>query len=234
MDVDDGRLELPGGHLAVEQDIDLTVRAVLELGQEEEGHDPAHARGAAPDEAALARDVPPRRVEQLRGEVDHGDLGDVVGGPADARAQGAEPHRRRLGDDGVGDWAQGAGVDERDEDAEAGLGVVGRVVLRDRGADAEDHEEGYVDACAPEVDCAAAEPGGDEPGADIGDELEARVDQAQLERKVGRHARLYAECQLSELERCEAREGGWQGHNIRSKKNVAWLAIRLPAKFCDV
>lgn len=171
--IDDSRLELPGRDLTVEQDIKLTVRAVLELRQEEEGHNPAHTGGASPDEATLARDVPARGVEQLRREVDHGDLGDVVGGAADTRAQGAEPHGGGLGDDGVGDGPQRAGVDERDEDPEDGLGVVGRGALRDRGADAEDHEEGDVDARAPEVDRAAAEPGGDEPGADVGDELEA-------------------------------------------------------------
>lgn len=149
MDVDDGRLELPGRDLAVEQDIDLTVGAVLELRQEEEGHDPAHARRAAPDVATLARDVPACRVEQLRGEIDHGDLSDVVRRATDTRAQGSQPHRRRLGDDGVGDGSEGAGVDERDQDSEDGLCVVGAVVLCDRGADSEEHEEGHVDSGAP-------------------------------------------------------------------------------------
>lgn len=86
-------LELSGGDPAIEQDIALTVRAVLELGKEEEGHDPADESGAAPDVAALACQIPSGRVEHLGREVDHGDFGDVVSGAADAGAQRAKTNR---------------------------------------------------------------------------------------------------------------------------------------------
>lgn len=185
LDVNDCRPELPGRHLPVEQDVRLAVGAVLELRQEEEGHHPADHGCAAPDVAALAREVPTRRVEQLRGEVDHGDLGDVVGGATHGGAQGAEAHRGRLGDDGVRDGSQGAGEDEGDEDSQHRLRVVGRRALRDRGADAEDEEQDDVGGCAPEVDGSAAEPGGERPGEGVGDELETRVDQVELEGTIG-------------------------------------------------
>lgn len=185
LDIDDSRLELPGRDLAVEQDVRLTVRAVLELGKAKVGRHEADDGGATPDVAALAREVPARGVEQLRGEVDHGDLGDVVGGAADAGAEGAEAHGGGLGDDGVGDGAEGAGVHERDEDAEDGLGVVGRRVLLDRRTDAEDEEKGDVGDGAPEVDGSTAEPRCEEQGSNVGDELKARIDQVELEGTAG-------------------------------------------------
>jgi hypothetical protein len=72
--INDSSLELPSGNLAVEQDVELAVRAVLELRQEEVRRDPADERGAAPDVAALACHVPAGGVEHLGGEVDHGYL----------------------------------------------------------------------------------------------------------------------------------------------------------------
>ena len=86
LDVNNSRLELPGRNLAIEQDVHFTVRAVLELRKEEESHDPADASGSSPDVTALACQVPSGRVEHLRGEVDHGNFGDVVGGTTDTGA----------------------------------------------------------------------------------------------------------------------------------------------------
>lgn len=169
LDIDYSLLELPGRNLAVEEDIKLTVRAVLHFRQEEVCQDPAHNRGAAPDETTLARHVPTSRVEQLRRQVDHGNFGNVVRSATDTGAQSAKAHRGRLGDDGVGDGAEGACEDERDDDAEDGLCVICRAALGDRGADSQNEEEGDVSGCAPEVDGAAAEPAADKPGAGVGD-----------------------------------------------------------------
>jgi hypothetical protein len=72
--IDNGLLELPGRNFAVKQNVELTVRAVLELGQEEKCHDPADESSAAPDVAALATEVPAGGIEHLRGEVDHWNL----------------------------------------------------------------------------------------------------------------------------------------------------------------
>lgn len=101
LDVDDGCLELPSWNLAVEQDVALTVRAMLELGKKEVCHDPTDDSGTSPDITALARKVPSCRVEHVRGQIDHGDLGHIVGGTTDTGAQRAKTDRGRLGNDGV-------------------------------------------------------------------------------------------------------------------------------------
>jgi hypothetical protein len=101
LDVNNGRLELPGRDSAIEQDIAFTVRAVLELRKEEEGHNPADASGATPDVTTLACEIPPGRVEHLRGEIDHRDFRDIVGGATDTGAQSAKTDGGRLGNDGV-------------------------------------------------------------------------------------------------------------------------------------
>lgn len=86
-DIDNSMFELPGRNPAIEQDITLTVRAVLEFGQKQERHDPADKSGAAPDITALACEIPSGRVEHLRGEIDHGNLGDVIGSAPDTGTQ---------------------------------------------------------------------------------------------------------------------------------------------------
>lgn len=88
--VNNGRFELSGRNFAVEQDIALTVRAVLELREEEEGHNEANASSTTPDVTALSRQVPSRWVEHLRGKIYHWDLGDIVSGTANTGAQGAK------------------------------------------------------------------------------------------------------------------------------------------------
>ena len=57
LDIDDRLLPLASGHLAVEQDVDLTVRPALHLGQVEEGHDEAEETGATPHVTTLAAKV---------------------------------------------------------------------------------------------------------------------------------------------------------------------------------
>jgi hypothetical protein len=88
--VDDGRLELSSWNLAVEQDIALTVGAMLELREEEESHAKADAGSTPPDVTTLSCQVPPCWVEHLRGEIDHWDLSDIVGGTTDTGTQGAK------------------------------------------------------------------------------------------------------------------------------------------------
>jgi hypothetical protein len=57
LDIDDRLLPLASGHLAVEQDVDLTVRPALHLRQVEEGDDEAEETGTTPNVAALAAEV---------------------------------------------------------------------------------------------------------------------------------------------------------------------------------
>jgi hypothetical protein len=168
---------------------------MLELRQSKVGNHPAEHGGSTPDVTALASQVPSGRVEQTRGEVDHGDLRDIVRSTTHTRAQGTKTHRRRLGNNGVRDGSLGARIDKGDDDAEAGLGVVGGVGLVDGGADAEDEEEDDVGEKTPEVNRTPAKPGRQEPREDVGDEPEARVDEVELEGLVGRDAGL---CRLSQ------------------------------------
>jgi len=184
LDINNRLLELPRRHLAVEQDVQLAITPALQLRQAKEGRREAHSRGTAPDIPTLACEVPAGRVQHLAGEVDHRDLGDVVRTASDSSGERSQAHRAGLGDDGVRDGTQGSGVDEGDEDAEDGLSVVRSVVLRDRGADAEEHEEGAVRGGTVEEDITAAEVGAEGNGEDGGDELEARVDEAELEGEV--------------------------------------------------
>lgn len=72
------------------------------------------------------------------------------------------------------------------------MGVVCAAVLADGGADAEEDEEGEVDGGAVEEDGATAGDVGERDGAHGGYELEARVDEAELEGEV----RL---CNISQL-----------------------------------
>jgi hypothetical protein len=152
-------LELPRRHLTVEQDVQLPVAPPLELRQPKERTRKTNSRSPAPNIPTLARQIPPRRVQHLTRQVNHRDLRNIIRSSADSSRQRSQAHGAGLGDDGVGDRAQGAGVDERDEDSEHGLGVVGCVVLGDRGADSEEHEETAVCGGAVEEDVAAAEVG---------------------------------------------------------------------------
>lgn len=63
---------------------------MLELREEEESHTEADASSTAPDVTALSCQVPSCWVEHLRGEIDHGDLSDIVGGTANTGTQGAK------------------------------------------------------------------------------------------------------------------------------------------------
>lgn len=101
MGIDDSLLELSGRDLAVEQDIRLTVRTVLELRKTKVGRNKANNSSASPDITTLASHVPASGVEELGGEVDHGDLSNVVCGTANTGAESTETHRGRLGNDGV-------------------------------------------------------------------------------------------------------------------------------------
>jgi hypothetical protein len=58
LNVYNGRLELLGRYLAVEQDVGFTVRAVLKLRKEKVGHHPADASGTSPEVNALVCEIP--------------------------------------------------------------------------------------------------------------------------------------------------------------------------------
>lgn len=57
MDIDDGLLPLAGLDLALEQNVDLSVRSVLHLRKPDECHDQADETGTRPDITTLATEV---------------------------------------------------------------------------------------------------------------------------------------------------------------------------------
>ena len=159
LDVDDRLLELPRRHLAVEQNVQLAITPTLEFGQSKECACETDSRSATPNISTLARKVPAGRVQHLAGEVDHRNLRHVVRPATDTGGECPQSHGARFGDDGVGYGTQGSGVDEGDENSKDGLRVVRSVVLWDRGADAEKHQECAVRGGAVEEDVATAEVG---------------------------------------------------------------------------
>jgi hypothetical protein len=162
-DVDDSRFELPSRNPTVEQDVEFTVGAALEFRKAEECRDEADASSAAPDVTALASQVPSSGVEHLRRKVDHGDLSDIVCRATNTGAQSTETNRRSFGNDGISNGSEGSGIDEGDDHTQTSLSVVCVRVLRDGGANTKQEEQEDVRGCAPQVDGAAAEPGGKGP-----------------------------------------------------------------------
>ena len=184
LDINDRLLKLPRRHLPSKQNIQLAITPPLELWQSEVRGNKTHRLSTAPNVSTLARQVPARRIQHLTSEIDHRNLRNVVCASADAGGESAQSNGAGFGDDGVGDGTERAGVDEGDEDSEYRLRVVRSVVLRDRGADSEEDEEGAVCGGAVEEDVAAAEVGAEGDREDCGDELEAGVYEAELEGEV--------------------------------------------------
>ena len=137
-------LELPRRHLTVEQNVQLAITPPLQLRQPKERTRETNSRRPAPDISTLTRQIPPRRIQHLTRQVNHRDLSNIVRSSPNARRQRSQAHRAGFGNDGVGNGSEGSGIDEGDEDSEYRLRVVRSVVLRDRGADSEEDEEGAV------------------------------------------------------------------------------------------
>jgi hypothetical protein len=68
LDVEHCRSKLSSRDLSLEQDINLSVRSVLELGKAKESDDKADSGGTAPNVPTLPSEVPPGRVEHLRSD----------------------------------------------------------------------------------------------------------------------------------------------------------------------
>jgi hypothetical protein len=85
--------------MTAEQDIDLSEGSVLHLRDEHPRQDGAEERGAGPDVAALAAQVPLVAVQHVAGEEDAGDVDQVVGAATDAGGEGPEADGGRFADD---------------------------------------------------------------------------------------------------------------------------------------
>ena len=182
--VDDCLLEMSRWHLAVEENVQLAITPSLELGQAKVCTDEAHCRSTTPDVATLACQIPACRVQHLTGEVDHWNLCDVVCTSADTGRECSQPHGGCLCNDRIGDGTQRTRIHERDEDTEDSLRIICAAVLRDGCADAEKDQERAIHCGAPKKDVTASEASTQRDRQDGGDELEARVDEAELEGEV--------------------------------------------------
>lgn len=184
LNINDRLLKLPRRHLPAKENIQLAITPPLKLRQAKVSANKTERRSAAPNVSTLARQVPARGVQHLAGEVDHRNLCNVVCASADAGGESAQSDGAGFGDDGVGDGTERAGVDEGDQDAENGLGVVCAAALGDSCADAKEDEEGEVDGCTPKEDGSAAANVGEGDREHGGDELKAGVDKTELEGEV--------------------------------------------------
>lgn len=90
MDINNSFLELPSRNLAVEQDINLTVRPMLKLRQTEVSQNPANQCSTRPNIPTLTRQVPASGVEHLGREVNHWDFRDVVRSTTDTGTERAQ------------------------------------------------------------------------------------------------------------------------------------------------
>ena len=157
------------------------------------------------------------------------ELDDVVHGATETRGKRSEANGGRLTDDDPGGWRGTQGEEDGDDEAEGGLRETRGVALADRASDAEGNKEDGVGERAPEVDGAAAEVGGENPGEHDEDHLQGGGDEAEGEGKVGFHTGLCLET-VSQVS-CAMRVPWDMNGNLRVKKYTAWLAIRLPVRF---
>jgi hypothetical protein len=93
---DIGRGELPSRHFTVEQNIDLSVRSVLEFRKTEVCHHETENSRPSPDESTFSAKVPTGRVEHLTGQVDTRDFDGVVEASAYSGRQRTKTDRRGL------------------------------------------------------------------------------------------------------------------------------------------
>jgi hypothetical protein len=86
LEINDSRLELPSGNLALEQDVHFAIRAMLELRKAEVSNDLVKNRSTTLDIPALSRKVLTRRIQYLGSEVDYRDLYDIIRSTTNAGA----------------------------------------------------------------------------------------------------------------------------------------------------
>lgn len=99
VDVDGGVLPLAGGDVTVEENVDLSVGAVLHLGQPDVRRRQTDKSRGGPDVTGPAGQVGTLGVEHPGGQVDAGDVDNVVRGTTDAGGERPEADGRRLSDD---------------------------------------------------------------------------------------------------------------------------------------
>ena len=155
-------LELPSGDAALEEDVELAVRAAFRFRQTEKYPNDEEEAGAGPEEARLGAPVPRCRSELVVGDDVRHNAADVVHVASDDDGFGAESGRRDLGDERVADGADGEVVSEREDEQHGADGPTSARGLGDRG-EANDHQQRKQCAAAVQVKVAAADEPHQEP-----------------------------------------------------------------------
>ena len=186
--VDLGRLELSGGHSVLEEDVELSVRSSLGLGESEVGPDETEHTGTEPEVSRLGTPVPGGRVEHVRVEDADDDTTQVVEVSGEDDRLGSQSGGTDLTDERVADRTDGDVVDESEDDEESADSPSGRVGGLDRAEDTgEDHDETENDL-AVDVDVPSTEGLHEEPRGDGSDTTDDEHDQVQGRSGLGGHA----------------------------------------------
>lgn len=195
MDVDDGLLPLAGLDLALEENVDLSVRSVLHLRKPDVCHDQADETGTSPDIAALATEVGASGVKHPRGEEDTGDVDEVVAATADTSGERSKTNSGRFSDDDPRGGSGSEGEEDGDNETEGslGVGVDGGLDITDSGGDTESDQEDSVSERAPEVNGSTTEVTGENPRKHDEDGLEGGGDETHSESGLVRHTGLLEE-----------------------------------------
>lgn len=158
--------KVSGRDFSLKQNIQLSRRPILGLRNTKVRENNGNETTTSPKQACLGTPVPSSRVELIRSENTGNDGSNSVCPAGEDDRLAAEQGRGDLGAERVGQGSDGAVVEERGDDEEGadgpGEGGRGGTGLRDaEGAD-EDHDDEHEDE-TPEVDCAAAEEGEQNP-----------------------------------------------------------------------
>ena len=174
-------LELASRDAALEEDVELAVRATFGFRQAEVHPHNEEEAGAGPEEARLGAPVPRRRRELVVGDDVGHDAADVVDVSREDDRLGAQPRRRELRHERVADRADRQVVREGEDEQHAADRPLGARRLGDR-READDHQQREERAPAVHVQVAAPDDPHEEPRPDRADGAKGVLAHGQVER----------------------------------------------------
>lgn len=123
----------------VEQ-VQLSERSILGLGNHEECKDKDTRSSREPNERRLSLQVPSGRVERVTSDISDGDSQQVVTCPSESTRLGSKLDGRELGDDGECQRTDGQSVRGVDEHEQCRLNPERSGRFRCRSEDTDEHE----------------------------------------------------------------------------------------------
>ena len=172
------------------------------------------------------------RVKHVAGKENARNVDCIVATTSNTSCQGSKTNSRCFTDDDPRSRRRSQGEENGDNETKGGLCERSRfgnsLSWRANGAcNTQGNEEADVDERSPYVDGTTTEIRGQNPRQHDKDHLESGCDQTEGKRSVGAHASL---CEGISIIAQNSRDRDNQ--NLRSKKYTAWLAMRLPVRFC--